>query len=189
MARGGRPCPAASLSGRRASFEAVASAKHPKTRILDHLRAPERTPVAARGCRDCETREAVGEAVAGALSCVPLSVVAVGSKVSWLPGRSKATLAGRPSTHTRHQSDRRVSRVATVCAVRPAPARRSAAPSSASSLRSRARPSIREGAQSGLNPLRRSARTESLAPDPHPAGDMARGHASLPAKETTPKAS
>jgi hypothetical protein len=67
MARGGRPCPAASLSGRRASFEAVASAEHLETRILDHVLAPERTPVAARGCRDCETREAVGEAVAGAL--------------------------------------------------------------------------------------------------------------------------
>jgi hypothetical protein len=75
MARGGRPCPAASLSGRRASFEAVASAEHPETRILDHRLAPERTPIAARGCRDYETREAVGEAVAGALPRRPISVV------------------------------------------------------------------------------------------------------------------
>jgi hypothetical protein len=50
-------------------------------------------------------------------------------------------------------------------------------------------PPVCVSAQSGLNPLRRSARTESLAPDPHPGGDMARGHASLPAKETTPEAS
>src|SRR6266536_1656174 len=58
------------VSGERARFEAAGPAQHPETSILDDLRAPKRMPRAGGGGHG-EMREAVGEAVAGALAAVP----------------------------------------------------------------------------------------------------------------------